>query len=197
MNEIINQEKVQDTIPDNEHHAESNKSEQKHQEPKKEIKIIAIEEYEELKRKEKELEETIDLLKRTRADYLNYIKMARNQQEATKEYALVDFFRKIIPYLAMCDTALEHCRNTDNIKSIQEGIELIINEFKKILATEGLQEIDPCGQIFDPYISEAIEMVETENKDENNIVAETVSKGYKLKDVVVCPAKVKIKKLKE
>ncbi|MFN7182547.1 MAG: hypothetical protein ACK4NF_07720, partial [Planctomycetota bacterium] len=53
----------------------------------KEIKIISLEEYENLKNKEKELEETIDLLKRTRADYLNYIKIARKQQEEIKEYA--------------------------------------------------------------------------------------------------------------
>lgn len=160
----------------------------------KEIKIISIEEYEKLRAKEEELQNTIELLQRTRADYLNYIKMARKQLEEMKEYALTDFFRKIIQYLTMLDTATIHCNNTDNIKAIKEGLELITCEFKKILNEEGLQEIKPENTIFDPQIAEAVEIVETDKEEEDSTIVEVVTKGYKFKDIVLTPAKVKIKK---
>ncbi len=160
----------------------------------KEIKIISIEEYEQLKSKEQELGETIDLLQRTRADYLNYIKIAKKQMEEIKEYALVDFFKKIIYYLQMLDTAIQHCKTTDNIKSMQEGLELITYEFKKILSEEGLQEINPANEIFDPTIAEAVEIIETDSQEEDNKIVEVVTKGYKLKNIVLLPAKTKVKK---
>lgn len=160
----------------------------------KEIKIIPLEEYEQLKSKEQELQETINLLQRTRADYLNYIKMAKKQMEEIKEYALMDFFKKIVHYLEMLDTALLHCKNSDNIKSIQEGIELITYEFKKILSAEGLQEINPINEVFDPHIAEAVETVGTDSQEEDNKIVEIITKGYKLKNMVLLPAKIKIKK---
>lgn len=160
----------------------------------KEIKIIPAEEYEQLKSKENELKEVIDLLQRTRADYLNYIKIAKKQQEETKEYALQEFFQKLIPYLIMLDTALLHCNNSDNVKAIKEGVELIASEFKRILKEEGLEEINPLNMVFDPQIAEAIETIETNEEKEDNIICEVVTRGYKLKNRVLLPAKVKIKK---
>ncbi|MFN7181965.1 MAG: nucleotide exchange factor GrpE, partial [Planctomycetota bacterium] len=101
------------------------------------------------------------------------------------------------PYLLMLDMAITHCKNTDNTKAIQEGIELLSDEFKKILREEGLQEIEPQNELFDPFLAEAVDIVETENADEDNKIAEVVSKGYKFKNIVIVPAKVKIKKVKK
>ena len=72
-----------------------------------------------------------------------------------------------------------------------QGLAIALNEFKKVLDEEGLEEISPGkGNKFDPKVHEVIETVEDGKHGE---VAELVLAGWKFKDgMVIRPAKVKV-----
>jgi molecular chaperone GrpE len=55
----------------------------------------------------------------------------------------------------------------------------------------GLKPIPARGETFDPHMHEAIEMVETRDFPDHQIIEE-LQRGYKLKDRLLRPAMVKV-----
>jgi molecular chaperone GrpE len=71
------------------------------------------------------------------------------------------------------------------------GVELIHRQLQDALAKIGVQPISAAGQQFDPRYHEAIEMVDTENAKDNEVIEE-LQRGYKLKDRLLRPAMVRV-----
>jgi molecular chaperone GrpE len=80
-----------------------------------------------------------------------------------------------------------------NLKSDETltGIKLVYDQLVSFLNRHQCFSFESLGQIFDPNLHEAIEMIQDETKDSNAIIEE-VQKGYRLDDVVIRPAKVKV-----
>jgi molecular chaperone GrpE len=131
-----------------------------------------------------ELEEKIAELenswKRALADYQNLEKRVIEERKEYIGFANRILISKLINVLDSLEILNKH---TDD-----EGIKLIVKEFKQILSDEGLEEIKTEGEDFNMLVMEAAEMVE----GESGKVIEVISKGYKLKDKVIRPAKVKV-----
>jgi len=60
------------------------------------------------------------------------------------------------------------------------------------LADHGVTEIDLSGQPFDPEVAEAVGIIEVNSEEQDQTVMEVVSKGYRLADLLIRPAKVKV-----
>ena len=88
----------------------------------------------------------------------------------------------------MIEKAQEHLKD--------QGLAIVVLEFKKIFDEEGLVEIVPKeGEEFDENLMEVIEVVEpkSHNNELKNKVVEVVLTGWKFKDgSVVRHAKVKV-----
>lgn len=143
------------------------------QDNKKENKITELEE------RIKELENN---WKRALADYKNLEKRVAEEREEIVSFSNWVLVSQLIPLLDNLELVQKH---TDD-----EGLKMIIKEFDQILKNEGLEEIQAEGKDFDPMIMDAVEMVE----GEPNKVSEVNQKGYKLKDKLIRPAKVKVGK---
>ena len=74
-----------------------------------------------------------------------------------------------------------------------KGFLQIKTQLQNFLKNHGLEEIKSLGEKFDPNFHEIIEEVETKNK-ESGIIIEEIQKGYKIKNRLLRPAKVKISK---
>jgi len=59
----------------------------------------------------------------------------------------------------------------------REGVELILEHLKSLLAKNGVRPIDTCGAEFDPTIHEAIGHIESAEHESNQIVEEE-RRGY-------------------
>ena len=70
-------------------------------------------------------------------------------------------------------------------------MELIHKQLHDALTKIGVQPIAAKGQQFDPRFHEAIEMVETEDAKDNEVIDE-LQRGYKLKDRLLRPAMVRV-----
>lgn len=73
---------------------------------------------------------------------------------------------------------------------ILRGFQMIYKNLLVVLKKEGLEEIYPLGDQFDPYLHEAVMQEKSDN--ESGTVLEVLQKGYKLNGRVIRYARVKV-----
>ena len=130
----------------------------------------------------------LDRLARTQAEFDNARKRAAKEQQDFRDYALVDTIKTLIPVLDSFDRALQSSPEKSEFHS---GVELIHKQLVDALSKLGVKPISAKGEQFDPRYHEAIEMVDTEDTDDHQVLEE-LQRGYKLKDRLLRPAMVKV-----
>lgn len=130
----------------------------------------------------------IDRLARMQADFDNARKRAIREQADFRDYALADTIKSLIPVLDSFDRAL---KSSPEKSEFHVGVELIHKQLQDALAKIGVQSISAAGQQFDPRFHEAIEMVDTGDVADNQVIEE-LQPGYRLKDRLLRPAMVRV-----
>jgi len=146
----------------------------------------------ELKECEKLRDEYLAGWQRAKADFLNYKK-----EETARISELMDYFRaqqilEILKIIDNWDRAMKHKPKEIKDSVWLKGIEMIENQLKELLKSEGVEEIKTIGEVFNPEIHEAIE--ETDGSGESGEIVEVLEKGYTLNNKLIRPAKVKVNK---
>ena len=135
-----------------------------------------------------ERDSLVDRLARLQAEFENARKRAAREQQDFREYALTDALKSLLPVIDSFDRALQ----TSTEKSeLRNGVELINRQLHDALAKIGLRPIPAKGEPFDPRFHEAIEMVDTNDAEDQHIIDE-LQRGYKLKDRLLRPAMVRV-----
>jgi molecular chaperone GrpE len=130
----------------------------------------------------------VDRLARMQAEFDNARKRAQREQQDYRDYALSDTIKSLIPVLDSFDRALQ---SSPEKSEFHLGIELIHKQLQDVLAKIGVQPLAAKGQQFDPRFHEAIEMVDTHDAKDNEVIDE-LQRGYKLKDRLLRPAMVRV-----
>lgn len=133
-----------------------------------------------------EKQELESQLKRALADYQNLERRIEEERRVLGELSSVILIEKFLPVLDNLENAQKHLND--------QGLDLVIKQFKDILASEGLEEVESEGVEFNPHLHEA---VETEEGQVDNKIMKVVTKGYKIRDRVIRPAKVIVAKAKQ
>jgi molecular chaperone GrpE len=136
----------------------------------------------------KKLQEEIVILdtnwKRALADYQNLVKRADVDKKEFVKYATANLISKFIPSLDILELAANLSQDA--------GVKLAVKQLQETLLAEGLEPISPSvSTAFDHRLHECIETLSGQPED---TIAELVSKGYKIGDFVIRPAKVKVYK---
>jgi len=127
------------------------------------------------------LEETDERLKRVAAEFDNYKKRSSKEREMLHSSLLADVILNFLPVLDNLEKAIEAKSEDMNYK---QGVELVLKQFKDVLASKGVVEIESIGKSFDPELHEAIASVTDENLGEKEI-KEEYRKGYMLGNKVI------------
>ncbi len=122
-------------------------------------------------------------LKRTLADYQNLERRIEEERRLLSRLSAALLIEKLLPILDNLESAQQHLND--------QGLELVIKQFKETLQNEGVQEIEAQDQEFDPKYHEAID---SEPGDIDNKVTKVVTKGYKIEDKVLRPSRVIVTK---
>lgn len=152
--------------------------------------------------KETELLAEIDQLKeqlkneenkyfRVLADYDNFKRRAALDKEALQKYKAQSLLTSILPVLDNFERAMLVQAETDEAKSMMEGMDMIYRSLLESLKAEGLVEIEALHQEFDPNFHQAV-MTGHDEEQASGIVLEEMQKGYQLKDRVLRPSMVKV-----
>ncbi len=130
----------------------------------------------------------LDRLARLQAEFDNARKRAVREQQDFREYAAADVIKTFLPILDSFELALKAYADSSDFRN---GIELIYRQFQDALQKIGVVPIAAVGQPFDPRIHEAIEMVDTSEVPDHQVLDE-LQRGYKYKDRLLRPAMVRV-----
>jgi molecular chaperone GrpE len=138
---------------------------------------------------ELEKEELLNRLKREKADFANYKRMARTEQENAREYALFCFMQKMLPVLDNMERAIQSAAQEAVSPSHINGLEMIYHQLLQLIEQEGATVIDALGKPFDPYYHHAVARTD-EGEGEPMTVVKELARGYIWKDRVLRPSMV-------
>ncbi len=158
----------------NEEKKNDKKLEQKESKDEKENKcedVIPKQEYDELD----------DRYKRVLAEFENFKKRSGKERELLYNSILSDIVEVFLPIVDNLENASKVETKDENYK---QGIELVLKQFKDVLASKGVEEIKAIGETFDPELHEAVSSIQDEKLGEKEI-AQEYRKGYKIGSKVI------------
>ena len=130
--------------------------------------------------KSKQLEEQ---LKRALADYQNLERRVEEERKLLGQLASAILIERFLPVLDNLENAQKHLKD--------QGLEMVIKQFRDVLTTEDVEEIVAAGSKFDPNLHEATSVVEGQN---DGMIAKVIRKGYKINNKVIRPAQVVVER---
>ena len=131
----------------------------------------------------------LDRAARLQAEFDNFRKRNAKEQQDYRDYALADALKSLLPILDSLDRALK--TDAASLKDFHDGIELIDKQFHDALAKLGVQPVPAEGEVFDPNLHQAIQMVDTDEAEDNHVIDE-LQRAYKLKERLLRPAMVRV-----
>ena len=137
------------------------------------------------------LTEQKDKFVRLQAETDNFRKRLSREKEEFSQYANERLFKELLPIFDNFERALGDPSN--DIKSLKEGLEMILKQFSSFLEKERVEPIEAIGEKFDPMIHEVLTSEESSEHEENTIISQFV-KGYTINNRVIRPSQVVISK---
>ena len=142
----------------------------------------------ELQKVKAERDSLYDRLARAQAEFDNARRRAAKEQQEFRDFATADAIKSMLPAFDSFERALQAKSDAADFRG---GVELIYKQLQDALAKLGVRAIPAKGEPFDPHVHEAIEMVETSDAPDHEVLEE-LQRGYKIKDRLIRPAMVKV-----
>lgn len=146
----------------------------------------------ELEKAQKKIEELSDKYLRQIAEFDNYRKRVMKEKADMIKYSGEKVITTLLPILDDMERAIQNMEKTEDVASVKEGVQLIIDKFMKLLKQEGLSRIETEGKDFDTDFHEAIAMVPGQPEEMKGKIIDCVTPGYMLNDKVIRHAKVAV-----
>jgi molecular chaperone GrpE len=131
---------------------------------------------------------------RLAADFDNYRKRVERERGESWVRAQAQLLERLLEPLDDLARVADYDPATTPAGALHEGCEMVEKKFLRAMEAAGMEEIEADGRPFDPTIHEALTTVPAESEDEDNMVAQVYQKGYRLKGVLLRPARVVVKK---
>lgn len=125
---------------------------------------------------------------RLAAEYDNFRKRSQREKDGIYQDAVADTAKKFLPVYDNLERAL---MNETSDEAYKKGVQMIMNEFTKIMENLGITVYGAAGEVFDPEKHNAVMHIEDDSLEENAI-AEVFQKGAMLGDKVIRFAMVKV-----
>lgn len=126
---------------------------------------------------------------RLHAEFDNYRRRSAREQLDLIETANGKLLERLSEVQDNFERAFAEENKTGNMETFEKGMQLIQDQFRRILADFGLEQLDPIGQEFDPNSHEAFLKQPSEQVPEGHVI-QVFQKGYKIKNKLLKTAKV-------
>ena len=126
---------------------------------------------------------------RLMAEFDNFRRRSAKEQLERIETANGKLLEKLSEVQDNFERAFASENKAQDLEAFEKGMQMIYNQFAKILTDAGLEQIDPTGAEFDPNMHEALMQQPSETVPEGHVVT-VFQKGYKLKNKILKTAKV-------
>lgn len=137
-----------------------------------------------------ELSQANDKYLRLYAEFDNFRRRTIKEREEARKTEGKELIVALLPVLDDFERALRATEKATEVAPVREGVILIQNKLKNILAQKGLKEMQSIGAEFNADIHEAITSIPAPTDDLKGKVVDEMEKGYELNERVVRFAKV-------
>ncbi|MGG1400489.1 nucleotide exchange factor GrpE [Bacillus salipaludis] len=137
------------------------------------------------------LDEADNRYLRLQADFDNFRRRSRLDQEASEKYRAQKLITDLLPALDNFERAMKVEVDNEQAKSLLQGMDMIYRGIVEALKKEGVEPIETVEKEFNPHLHQAVMQESNENYG-SNIIIEEFQKGYLLKDRVIRPSMVKV-----
>lgn len=128
-----------------------------------------------------------DQLLRLAADFENFRKRSRKEQEDIRKFGIERFILDILPVVDNMDRALAHAG--DKSDPLVDGIRMIVKQFRDTFLRHGIREVESLGTQFNPELHEALGQQPSADHPAGTILQE-LEKGYTIHERLLRPARV-------
>ena len=128
-----------------------------------------------------ELDDKDDRLKRLMAEFDNFKKRSAKEREGLYNSIISDIAVTFLPVIDNLEKAVSVQTEDTNYKL---GVELVLKQFKDVLKSNGIVEIESVGKTFDPELHEAVSSVVDPDLGVQEI-KEDYRKGYMIGNKVI------------
>lgn len=142
-------------------------------------------------KKDLQIEELTDRVKRQMAEFDNYRKRTEREKAAMFDLGSRNVIEKMLPVVDNFERGLASIPEADKESPVATGMEMIYKQLMTTLADLGVKPIEAVGQPFDPNFHNAVMHIDDEAFGEN-VVAEEFQKGYMHHDSVIRCSMVKV-----
>jgi molecular chaperone GrpE len=117
-------------------------------------------------------------LVRAAADFENFRRRSRTEQEDAKLRGKSDALLELLPVFDNLSRAVSAAKNAKDIASVVEGVRMVLKLFDDTAERIGLSRVTTVGERFDPAVHDAIQQVESAEQVPGTILSE-VAAGYR------------------
>ncbi|MDE0063829.1 MAG: nucleotide exchange factor GrpE [Gammaproteobacteria bacterium] len=140
-----------------------------------------------------EAESARDAALRAQAETENVRRRATRDVENAHRFALERFAADLLSVADSLEKAVESAGSAEDVAAVAEGVRLSLKLFLDTLHKNGVEQVDPLGEPFDPSEQEAMAVVVNPDAEPNSVM-EVIQRGYLLNGRVVRAAKVIVSK---
>jgi molecular chaperone GrpE len=130
-----------------------------------------------------------DTVLRSNADQQNQQRRHQREREELRKYATSGLLEDLLPALDSLALGLESASTQADGRAVAEGFRMAVGQLRGILSGQGLVEVNPTGQPFDPARHEAVGSEASASVAEGTVLR-VARAGWLLHDRVLRPAAV-------
>ncbi len=131
---------------------------------------------------------------RLAAEFDNYRKRVEREKSESWNRAQAQLAEKLLDVLDDLQRVAQLNPETTTAQAVMEGTQLVERKLQRALESAGVEEVPADGQAFDPAVHEALMTVPAESREEDHTVADVFQKGYRIKGILLRPARVRVKR---
>jgi molecular chaperone GrpE len=136
-----------------------------------------------------ELEQAKQRVLRLQAELENVRKRTAREISDQRRYACLPLMRDLLPVLDNVHRAIDAADKNPEASGLRDGVELVKEQLKTVLAQHHCVEIEALHRPFDPHQHEAIQQQPSADYPPGTVL-NVVQVGYQLHDRVVRPSQV-------
>ncbi|MDZ4655715.1 MAG: nucleotide exchange factor GrpE [Coriobacteriia bacterium] len=131
----------------------------------------------------------LEAAQRVQAEFENFRKRNLRDMEEIRKRAGQRIIEELLPILDNLERAIDHTVAGGDLEHLLKGVEMVYQQVTDVFGKEGVEMVDPFGELFDPSIHQAVGQREDVEVPEGTVV-DVFQKGYLLGGRVVRPAAV-------
>ncbi|MDX2268609.1 MAG: nucleotide exchange factor GrpE [Bryobacter sp.] len=137
---------------------------------------------------EAERAELLRLAQTRQAEFENFRRRVERERAETIDFAAGEAVKAVLSVFDDFERSLA-VETTDH--NYAKGVQLIHNRFREVLEKLGLEPLESVGKAFDPNVHHGIEMVETDEAEDQTVLGE-FQRGYLFRGKLLRPAMVRV-----